>query len=82
MEVDLIVSKSNGLLKVTLQVEANLTLDDISVPYELKYNDDRFEIKDPIRGLKLHDGATRWRCKIDGRDIEMFNLDERWWMLG
>jgi len=75
------VKESNGPVKVTLQVETKITLDGGFIPSELKYNDERFEIIDPIRSMKLFDGATRWRCKIDGRNIEMFNLDEQWWMV-
>jgi len=67
--------------KVYLQVETSLTPEGWSVPIELKYNDEPFEIKDPVKGMKLFDGAIRWRCKIDGRDIEMFNLDDQWWMI-
>ena len=67
--------------KIYLQVEIRLTVEGWSVPNELKYNDETFEIKDPIKGMKLFDGAVRWRCKVDGRDIEMFNLDDQWWMI-
>lgn len=76
MEVD-IIAKSN---KITLKIETRLTPDGDSIPYELTYNDETFEIKNLVKSMKLFNGATRWRCKIDGRDIEMFNLDDRWWM--
>ena len=66
--------------KITLKVESRLTPEGNSIPYELNYNDEPFEIKNLVKSMKLFDGAVRWRCKIDGRDVEMFNLDDRWWM--
>jgi hypothetical protein len=71
--------KQNGPKKVYLTVET-LSADGWNVPAELKYNDDTFKISDPVRSRKLFDGAIRWRCKIDSRDTELFNLDDRWWM--
>lgn len=72
--------KQSGPKKTFLKVETTLSSDSWNVPYELKYNDETFKIIDPIHSMKLFDGAIRWRCKIDGRDIEMFNLDDLWWM--
>ncbi len=66
--------------KISLKIETRLTPEGDSIPYELTYNDETFEIKNLIKSMKLFNGAVRWRCKIDGRDIEMFNLDDRWWM--
>lgn len=67
--------------KIYLQVETQLTPEGWKLPNELKYNDETFEIKDSIKSMKLFDGAVRWRCNIDGQDIEMFNLDDQWWMI-
>lgn len=52
-----------------------------NIPYELKYNDEKFEIKDPIRSVKLFDNATKFKCVIDGRAIELFNEDDKWWII-
>lgn len=67
--------------KISLQIITRLVPEGWSIPYELKYEGETFEIKNPIRSMKLFDGAIRWRCKIDGRDIEMFNKDKNWWMV-
>ena len=72
--------KQSGPRKVYLTVETTFSADGWNVPYELKYNDDTFKISDSVRSKKLFDGAIRWRCKIDSRDIELFNLEDRWWM--
>lgn len=66
--------------KAILQVETRLTPDGWAMPFELKYNDETFEIKDPVHSVKLFEGAIRWRCTIDGRQVEIFNLDDMWWM--
>jgi hypothetical protein len=72
--------KQSGPKKVYLTIETSLSEDGWNVPTELKYNDDTFTISDPVRSNKLFDGAIRWRCKIDSRDMELFNLENRWWM--
>jgi hypothetical protein len=70
-------TKSN---KISLNITSTLTEDGVKVPVELKYGDDKFEITNQIRSMKLFDGATRWKCAIDGRQIELFNLGDDWWM--
>ena len=52
-----------------------------NIPYELHYEDEKFEIKDPIRSVKLFNNATKFKCVIDGRNIELFNEEDRWWIL-
>ena len=71
------MAKSN---KISLKVAARLSPEGVNIPYELTYNDETFEIKNLIKSMKLFNGAIRWRCKIDNRDIEMFNIDDQWWM--
>ena len=51
------------------------------IPFELTYNDEEFEIKDPIRSMKLFNNAVRYKCSIDGKAIELFNEGEEWWIL-
>lgn len=72
------MAKKTG--KITLQVEAIISPEGWAIPHELKYNDETFSIIDPVRSMKLFDGATRWRCSIDGRQVEIFNIDDSWWM--
>lgn len=67
--------------KITLKIVTSLTPEGDSIPYELSYNDETFEVKDAVRSMKLFDGAQRWRCSIDGRKIEMFNEGDNWWMV-
>ena len=42
-----------------------------NIPYELTYNDEKFEIIDPQRGMKLFNNAVRFKCEIDGRAIRV-----------
>ncbi|MBW9157999.1 hypothetical protein [Clostridium tagluense] len=51
------------------------------IPFELTYNDEEFEIKDPIRSMKLFNNAVRYKCNIDEKEIELFNEGEEWWIL-
>ena len=44
-----------------------------NIPVELTYNDEKFEIKDPVRSMKLFNNAIRYKCNIDERYIELFN---------
>lgn len=67
--------------KITLKIETRLTHEGDSIPFELSYNDETFEVKEPIKSMKLFDGALRWRCKIDGRTVELFNEGDNWWMI-
>ena len=73
------MAKSNGPKKITLQVTTRHTPDGGHIPHQLSYNDETFEIKNPVRSLKLFDGAGWWRCTIDGQPLDMFNLGELWW---
>jgi hypothetical protein len=66
--------------KMTVIVESKADIDGWNVPVELTYNDEKFEIKDPIRSMKLFDNAIRYKCNIDGKAIELFNENEKWWM--
>jgi hypothetical protein len=51
-----------------------------NIPIELTYNDEKFEVIDPIRSMKLFNNAVRYKCSIDGRAIELFNEGEEWWI--
>lgn len=52
-----------------------------NIPFELTYNDEEFEIIDPIRSMKLFNNAAKYKCNIDGKAIELFNEGEEWWIL-
>lgn len=52
-----------------------------NIPYELHYDDEKFEIKDPIRSVKLFNNATKFKCVIDGRGVELFNEEDKWWLI-
>jgi hypothetical protein len=67
--------------KVSVIVESKLHTDGWNTPIELTYNDEKFEIKDPIRSMKLFNNAARYKCVIDGKAIELFNEGEEWWLL-
>jgi hypothetical protein len=73
-------TKSSGPKKTYLTVETKTTPEGDIIPHELTYNDETFEIHDLVKSMKLFEGAVRWRCKIDGRAVEIFNLDDRWWL--
>ena len=52
-----------------------------NIPFELTYNDEEFEVIDPIRSMKLFNNAAKYKCNIDGKAIELFNEGEEWWIL-
>ena len=47
-----------------------------NVPIELAYNDEKFEITDPVRSMKLFNNAVRYKCIIYGKATELFNERE------
>jgi len=67
--------------KMFVMVESKPDTDGWNTPFELTYNDETFEIKDPIRSMKLFNNAVRYKCNIDGKAIELFNEGEEWWIL-
>jgi len=67
--------------KVFVIVESKPDIDGWNTPIDLTYNDEKYEIKDPIRSMKLFNNAVRYKCNIDGKAIELFNEGEEWWML-
>ncbi len=71
------------LQKIPLQVTTELIYKIGLVPRLLTYEDDDegTVIFNPVKGLKLIDGAVRWRCRINGREIELFNEGESWWAM-
>ena len=71
----------NRSSKLFVIVDSKPSADGWKTPIELSYNDEKFEIKDPIRSMKYFNNAVRYKCNIDGKAIELFNEDEEWWML-
>lgn len=67
--------------KVSLNIITKKSPEGWNTPHELKYNDDTFPVNDLVRSMKLINGAERWRCKIDGRLVELFNDGDKWWMI-
>ncbi|MBU3188820.1 hypothetical protein K9O30_06550 [Clostridium bowmanii] len=75
------MSWGNKNEKMLVMVQSKPDNNGWNIPFELTYNDEEFEIKDPIRSMKLFNNATRFKCNIDGKAIELFNEDEEWWIL-
>ena len=75
------MARNNRSGKVYVTVESKPDSDGWNIPFELTYNDEGFDIIDPIRSLKLFDNAARYKCKIDGKSIELFNEGEKWWIV-
>ena len=67
--------------KMLVMVQSKPDNNGWDIPFELTYNDEEFEIKDPIRSMKLINNAVRYKCNIDGKLIELFNEGEDWWIL-
>ncbi|MBU3183071.1 hypothetical protein [Clostridium psychrophilum] len=67
--------------KMLVAVKSNLDDNGWANPFELTYNDEDFEIKDPVRSMKLINNAIRYKCNIDGKAIELFTAGEEWWIL-
>ncbi len=67
--------------KMFVMIESKPDNNGWNIPFELTYNDEKFEIEDPIRSMKLFNKAVRFKCKIDGKEIELFNEGEKWWVL-
>ena len=67
--------------KVFVEVKSSQDEYAWNVPIELTYNDEKFEITDPVRSMKLINNAVRYRCTIDGKAIELFNEGDEWWLL-
>ncbi|ABR49591.1 hypothetical protein Amet_3463 [Alkaliphilus metalliredigens QYMF] len=70
----------NKVDKMFVKVEGKLDDNEWNIPVELTYNDEKFEIIDPVRSMKLFNNAIRYKCNIDGRLIELFNEGEEWWI--
>lgn len=71
----------NETEKMLVVVKSRLDNNGWNVPYELTYNDEEFEIINPIRSMKLFNNAAKYKCNIDGKAIELFNEGEEWWIL-
>ena len=67
--------------KIFVMVGGKVGTDGWNIPFELTYNDEKFEIKDTIRSMKLFNNAVRYKCNIEGKVVELFNEDEKWWIL-
>lgn len=66
--------------KMIVEVKIRVDNNGWNVPVELTYEDEKYEIKNPIRSMKLFNNAIRYRCNIDGKEIELFNEREDWWI--
>lgn len=75
------IATKNKSGKVFVRVESKPDIDGWNIPIELTYNDEKFEIKDPIRSMKLFNNAARYKCIIDEKAIELFNEDKKWWLV-
>ena len=64
--------------KMFVMVASKPDTDGWDIPIELAYNDEKFEIKDPIRSMKLFNNAVKYKCNIDGKAIELFNEGVEW----
>ncbi len=71
----------NKSSKILVMVESKPDADGWNIPIELSYNDEKFEIKDPVRSMKLFNNAVRYKCNIDGKAVELFNEGNEWWIL-
>lgn len=67
--------------KVLMQIETAPTQKSGIIPCQLIYEGDPIEISSPVKSIKLIDGAVRWKCFINGREVELFNDGESWWMM-
>jgi|GEM_PF-2658953 len=67
--------------KMLVEVQSKPDNNGWDIPFELTYNDEEFEIKNPIRSMKLIHNAVRYKCNIDEKAIELFNEGEEWWIL-
>jgi hypothetical protein len=75
------MSWGNKNEKMLVMVQSKPDNNGWNIPFELTYNDEEFEIKDPIRSMKLFNNAARYKCNIDEKAIELFNEGEEWWIL-
>ncbi len=67
--------------KMAVVIESKTDSNGWDIPIELTYNNEKFEIMNPIRSMKLFNNAVRYKCSIDGKAIELFNEGEKWWIL-
>ncbi len=67
--------------KMFVMVESKPDADGWNIPIELTYNDEKYEIKNLIRSMKLFNNAVRYKCNIDGKAIELFNDGNEWWII-
>ncbi|ATW24198.1 hypothetical protein [Candidatus Formimonas warabiya] len=75
------MGKTKTLEKVPLQIEAKITPRGDNMPFQLIYEDEIIEIVNPVKSIRLYDGAFRWRCGINGQEVELYNLGEEWWTI-
>jgi len=75
------VAWGNKNEKMVVLVQSKPDENGWNIPFELTYNDEEFEVIDPIRSMKLFNNAAKYKCNIDGKAIELFNEGEEWWIL-
>ena len=60
--------------KIIVEVKSSTDDNGWNIPVELPYDDEKFEVKDPVRSMKLFNNEVRFKCTIDGKLFELFNM--------
>jgi hypothetical protein len=68
--------------KILVEVKSKTDANGWKVPIELIYDDEKYEIKNPVRSMKLFNNAVRYKCTIDEKPFELFNIGDEWWING
>ena len=66
--------------KIILEVKTRTNENGWNIPVELTYDDEKYEIKNPVRSMKLFNKAVRYKCTIDGKPFELFIIGDEWWI--
>jgi hypothetical protein len=68
--------------KVVVEIKTKTDDNGWSIPIELIYDDEKYEVENPVRSMKLFNNAVRYKCTIDGKLLELFNIGDEWWING
>ncbi len=68
--------------KILVEVKSKTDANGWNIPIELTYDDEKYEVKNPVRSMKLINNAFRYKCTIDGKPFELFNIGDEWWIYG
>ena len=69
-------------IRIIVEIKSRTDDNGWNVPVELIYDDEKYEIKNPVRSMKLFKNAVRYKCTIDGNLFELFNIGVEWWING